>query len=157
MEVSPRPPTPITSGRSPRRSLGRGARGSLAGGGGQHRGLEEARDGRAPPNSCWPRRAGCRKVLRRPISAAPTPWRHKSRPALLPQVYLHYAPPIVKTLCHRLPLPRQRMDFLLLLPGRQRIVLEVDGKHHFSEKGPPVIEGLCRHGVGRPRVTPRRL
>lgn len=25
------------------------------------------------------------------------------------------------------------MDFLMLLPGRQRIVIEVDGKHHFSE------------------------
>ena len=51
-------------------------------------------------------------------------------PALLPQVYLHYDPAVVKALRHRLPLPRQRMDFLLLLPGRQRIVLEVDGKHH---------------------------
>ena len=46
-------------------------------------------------------------------------------PALLPQVYLHYDPAVVKALRHRLPLPRQRMDFLLLLPGRQRIVLEV--------------------------------
>jgi very-short-patch-repair endonuclease len=60
-------------------------------------------------------------------------------PALLPQVYLHYDPAIVKTLRHRLPLPRQRMDFLLLLPGRQRIVLEVDGKHHFSENDQPSI------------------
>lgn len=56
-----------------------------------------------------------------------------SLPALLPQVYLHYDPAVVKALRHRLPLPRQRMDFLLLLPGRQRIVLEVDGKHHFAE------------------------
>ncbi|WP_245419805.1 hypothetical protein [Phyllobacterium salinisoli] len=47
-------------------------------------------------------------------------------PALLPQVYLHYDPAIVKTLRHRLPLPRQRMDFLLLLPGRQRVVIEVE-------------------------------
>jgi very-short-patch-repair endonuclease len=54
-------------------------------------------------------------------------------PALLPQVYLHYDPAVVKTLRHRLPLPRQRMDFLILLPGRQRIVLEVDGKHHFAD------------------------
>ena len=60
-------------------------------------------------------------------------------PALLPQVYLHYDPAVVKTLRHRLPLPRQRMDFLLLLPGRQRIVLEVDGKHHFSEDDQPPI------------------
>lgn len=60
-------------------------------------------------------------------------------PALLPQVYLHYDPAVVKTLRRRLPLPRQRMDFLLLLPGRQRIVLEVDGKHHFSENDQPSI------------------
>lgn len=32
-------------------------------------------------------------------------------PALLPQVYLHYDPAVMKTLRHRLPLPRQRMDF----------------------------------------------
>lgn len=61
-------------------------------------------------------------------------------PALLPQVYLHYDPAVMKTLRHRLPLPRQRMDFLLLLPGRQRIVLEVDGKHHFSENDHPSLK-----------------
>lgn len=61
-------------------------------------------------------------------------------PALLPQVYLHYDPAVVKTLRHRLPLPRQRMDFLLLLSGSQRIVLEVDGKHHFSENGHPSLK-----------------
>ncbi|WP_027535529.1 hypothetical protein [Bradyrhizobium sp. WSM3983] len=61
-------------------------------------------------------------------------------PALLPQVYLHYDPAVVKTLRHRLSLPRQRMDFLLLLPGRQRIVIEVDGKHHFSEAEKPSLK-----------------
>ncbi|WFU14498.1 hypothetical protein [Bradyrhizobium sp. CB3481] len=61
-------------------------------------------------------------------------------PALLPQVYLHYDPAVVKTLRHRLPLPRQRMDFLLLLPGRQRVVIEVDGKHHFSEGERPSLK-----------------
>ena len=61
-------------------------------------------------------------------------------PALLPQVYLHYDPAVVKTLRHRLPLRRQRMDFLLLLPGRQRIVIEVDGKHHFSEAEKPSLK-----------------
>jgi hypothetical protein len=61
-------------------------------------------------------------------------------PALLPQVYLHYDPAIVKTLRHRLPLPRQRMDFLMLLPSRQRIVIEVDGRHHFSESGLPSLK-----------------
>ncbi|MDX8530080.1 hypothetical protein RFM41_12075 [Mesorhizobium sp. VK25A] len=60
-------------------------------------------------------------------------------PALLPQVYLHYDPAIVKTLRNRLPLPRQRMDFLILLPNRQRIVIEVDGRHHFSENDLPSL------------------
>ena len=61
-------------------------------------------------------------------------------PALLPQVYLHYNPAVVKTLRRRLSLPRQRMDFLLLLPRRQRIVIEVDGKHHFSENEQPSLK-----------------
>jgi very-short-patch-repair endonuclease len=25
------------------------------------------------------------------------------------------------------------MDFLMLLPGRQRVVIEIDGKHHYAE------------------------
>lgn len=61
-------------------------------------------------------------------------------PALLPQVYLHYDPAIVKSLRRRLPLPRQRMDFLMLLPGRERIVIEVDGKHHFSKDDLPLLK-----------------
>lgn len=61
-------------------------------------------------------------------------------PALLPQIYFHYDPAVVKTLRHRLPLPRQRMDFLLLLPGRQHIVIEEDGKHHFSENDHPSLK-----------------
>lgn len=32
------------------------------------------------------------------------------------------------------------MDFLLLLPDRQRIVIEVDSKHHFSEDGKPSLK-----------------
>lgn len=53
-------------------------------------------------------------------------------PALIPQVYLHYDP---RTAAQRAPnrlLPRQRMDFLLLLGNGVRVVLEVDGKHHFA-------------------------
>lgn len=60
-------------------------------------------------------------------------------PALVPQVYLHYDPAVVKHLSHRAPLPRQRMDFLLLLPNNQRIVIEVDGQHHFSHDGKPSL------------------
>jgi len=31
------------------------------------------------------------------------------------------------------PLVRQRMDFLLLLPHRQRVVIEIDGKQHYAD------------------------
>ena len=56
-------------------------------------------------------------------------------PALLPQVYLHYDP---YTRAHHVPgsspLPRQRMDFLLLLPQRIRIVIECDGRQHYADE-----------------------
>lgn len=54
-------------------------------------------------------------------------------PALIPQVYLHFDP---KTAAQRGSSPvlvRQRMDFLLLLDHNIRIVVEVDGRHHFSD------------------------
>jgi AbiJ N-terminal domain 3 len=57
------------------------------------------------------------------------------RPALVPQVYLHYDP---KTVRERLAadgkkLERQRMDFLMLLPGRVRVVIELDGRQHYAD------------------------
>lgn len=52
-------------------------------------------------------------------------------PALVPQVYLHYDP-YVRRVGRTGHLFRQRMDFLLLLPGRRRVVLEIDGKHHYA-------------------------
>jgi very-short-patch-repair endonuclease len=60
-------------------------------------------------------------------------------PALVPQVYLHYDPAIVKQLRRRATFPRQRMDFLLLLPNKQRVVIEVDGAHHFTREGEPSL------------------
>lgn len=50
-------------------------------------------------------------------------------PALIPQVYLHLDP---YTQRNGGTLTRQRMDFLLLLPNRRRVVLELDGKQHYS-------------------------
>jgi very-short-patch-repair endonuclease len=52
-------------------------------------------------------------------------------PALIPEVWLHWDP---KTVKERGPqaLLRFRMDFLLLLPGGVRVVVEVDGKHHYA-------------------------
>jgi len=54
-------------------------------------------------------------------------------PALLPEVWLHWDP---KTVTVRGPdaLLRFRMDFLLLLPNGSRVILEVDGKHHFAHE-----------------------
>jgi very-short-patch-repair endonuclease len=58
-------------------------------------------------------------------------------PALIPQVYLHYDPYTIRQL-QKLNktkrLKRQRMDFLLLLPRNVRIVIEIDGKQHYSDK-----------------------
>ncbi|WP_225864201.1 AbiJ-related protein [Ideonella benzenivorans] len=53
-------------------------------------------------------------------------------PALLPEVWLHWDPRTVK---ERGPdaLLRFRMDFLLLLPQGIRVVIEVDGKHHYAD------------------------
>lgn len=53
-------------------------------------------------------------------------------PALLPEVWLHWDPRSVK---ERGPdaLLRFRMDFLLLLPQGVRVVIEVDGKHHYAD------------------------
>ncbi len=51
---------------------------------------------------------------------------------LLPEVWLHWDP---KTARERgaAALARFRMDFLLLLPGDARVVIEVDGKHHYAD------------------------
>ncbi|MEG3922486.1 hypothetical protein [Microcoleus sp. POL10_C6] len=54
-------------------------------------------------------------------------------PALIPQVYLHYDPYTWEQLKGVKRLSRQRMDFLLLLPYRKNIVIEIDGKQHYSE------------------------
>jgi hypothetical protein len=53
-------------------------------------------------------------------------------PALIPQVYLHYDPLMARELPGGKPRIRQRMDYLMLLPGRQRVVVEIDGKQHYA-------------------------
>jgi hypothetical protein len=62
-------------------------------------------------------------------------------PALIPQVYLHYG-----------PLVRQRMDFLLLLPNRQRVVIEVDGRQHYSDDDGHADTGLYAEMVREDRA-----
>lgn len=56
-------------------------------------------------------------------------------PALLPQVYLLYDPRTRASYQPGTspPLPRQRMDFLLLLPNSVRVVIECDGQQHYAD------------------------
>lgn len=57
-------------------------------------------------------------------------------PALIPQVYLHYDPYTRRHRGDEKYLARQRMDFLLLLEKGVRIVIEVDGRHHYARPSP---------------------
>ncbi|OZF05097.1 hypothetical protein CH302_00150 [Rhodococcus sp. 15-2388-1-1a] len=56
-----------------------------------------------------------------------------SAPALLPEVWMHWDP---KTIRERgaQALLGQRMDFLILGPNNQRIILEVDGNSHYTDE-----------------------
>jgi len=53
-------------------------------------------------------------------------------PALLPEVWLHWDPQTVSER-GKDALLRFRMDFLLLLPHGVRVIVEVDGKHHYAK------------------------
>ncbi|AOK06933.1 hypothetical protein LGM90_29145 [Burkholderia sp. AU28942] len=53
-------------------------------------------------------------------------------PALIPQVYLHYDPYTRRERGDEQFLARQRMDFLLMLDQGVRIVIEIDGRHHYA-------------------------
>jgi len=57
-------------------------------------------------------------------------------PALIPQVYLHYDPYTKRERGDEEFLARQRMDFLLMLENRVRIVIEVDGRQHYATPDP---------------------
>lgn len=52
-------------------------------------------------------------------------------PVLLPEVWLHWDPRTVSER-GRDALLRFRMDFLMLLPNGVRVVIEIDGKHHYA-------------------------
>jgi very-short-patch-repair endonuclease len=57
-------------------------------------------------------------------------------PVLIPQVYLHYDPYTQRERGDEQVLARQRMDFLLMLDQGARVVLEVDGRHHYAVQDP---------------------
>ncbi len=54
-------------------------------------------------------------------------------PALIPQVYVAYDPLSAKDLPNGKTRIRQRVDFLMILPNLKRIIIEIDGKHHYSK------------------------
>ncbi len=68
-------------------------------------------------------------------------------PALLPEVWLHWDPQTLKERGARAML-NLRMDFLMLLPGGHRIVLEVDGRHHYATgtQANPSVYAETAHG-----------
>jgi len=61
-------------------------------------------------------------------------------PALIPQVYLHYDPYTRRERGEEKFLARQRMDFLLMLEQGVRIVIEIDGRHHYAVRDPSAPE-----------------
>ncbi|MBI5511451.1 MAG: hypothetical protein HY903_22050 [Deltaproteobacteria bacterium] len=71
-------------------------------------------------------------------------------PALLPEVWLHYDPRVVEAR-GREALLRQRMDFLMVLSHEVRVVIEVDGKHHYSDQRGVASPGLYAEMVAADR------
>ncbi|WP_164179229.1 hypothetical protein [Streptomyces sp. 604F] len=60
-------------------------------------------------------------------------------PAIFPQVYLHYDP-VSQDIRDRTggrKIPFQKKDFMLFAPGHRRIILEIDGREHYSTNGNP--------------------
>lgn len=53
-------------------------------------------------------------------------------PALIPQVYLYYDPLTIRERGYKL-FEHQKMDFLIILSHRDRVVIEIDGKQHYAE------------------------
>lgn len=53
-------------------------------------------------------------------------------PALIPQVYLYYDPQTQKDRGYKL-FEHQKMDFLMIISHRNRVVIEIDGKQHYAD------------------------
>ena len=62
--------------------------------------------------------------------------KNKNLPALIPQVYCHYDPKSASMRNGQVYV-HQRMDFLLLLPCGVRVIIEIDGKQHYSDNNTP--------------------
>ena len=53
-------------------------------------------------------------------------------PARIPQVYLYYDPQTLKQRGYKL-FEHQKMDFLMILSHKDRVVIEIDGKQYYAE------------------------
>ena len=53
-------------------------------------------------------------------------------PALIPQVYPYYDPHTLKQRGYKL-FEHQKMDFLMILSHKDRVVIEIDGKQYYAE------------------------
>lgn len=94
-------------------------------------------DGENPANPMFDRLADSLSDVERMFMTAYKPLLRSygfGLPALIPQVYLHYDPQTIKfrERSGTTELVRQRMDFLMLLPRSRRVVLELDGVHHYA-------------------------
>jgi len=58
--------------------------------------------------------------------------RNNNLPALIPQVYCLYDPQSARMRGGQSYVFHQRMDFLILMPNWVRVVIEIDGKQHYS-------------------------
>lgn len=56
----------------------------------------------------------------------------KHLPALIPQVYLYYDPQTQDQRGLKI-FEHQKMDFIMIITPSQRVVIEIDGKQHYSE------------------------
>lgn len=67
-------------------------------------------------------------------------------PALLPEVWLHWDPMLLKERGAE-AMVNLRMDFLMLLPRGHRIVFEVDGKQHYAtgSRADPTVYAATMH------------
>lgn len=67
-------------------------------------------------------------------------------PALIPQVYCHYDPKSA-VLRKGAVYVHQRMDFLMLFSDKERVVIEIDGKQHYSEE--QELEVITKEGFSK--------
>jgi very-short-patch-repair endonuclease len=75
-----------------------------------------------------------------------------AQPALLPQVHLHYDPYTRRQRGGESELARERMDFLLLLPNKVRVVVEIDGDTHYGTKEKYQVDGPHPRRLTSPRT-----